>query len=141
MELWGQVKGILVSNLGNSKSPITIHQGHRTIRKRVTIDGKSVQKRYQVARLVLELFPPEMAYQDEGLGNHEGKGTVVWEDGNELNDRADNLRWKWNGPGWTEALMADRGILVQKAIEALKLTEDMSEFYESVKEKNAARKK
>ena len=145
MELWAETKGIEISNLGNSKDPITIHKGHRTIRKRITIKQKvqikgvektltkEIKKRYLVARLVLECFPSQLVYQEEGLGNHKGKGIVVWEDGNELNDRADNLRWHWEGAGWTEEQMENRRSLVQKAIEELGLTETWSEYYASIK--------
>ena len=63
MEFWAETQGIMISNLGNSKDSITIHKGHHTIRKRVTIDGKTIYKRFQVARLVLECFPQTLCFK------------------------------------------------------------------------------
>ena len=134
MEFWAEHSGIMISNLGNSRDPITEYRGRNVIRKTVTINGKTVQKRYQVARLVLECFPPDVMMQCAGLGNHEGKGTVVWKDGNELNDSADNLMWKWDGPGWTEAQMKKRRGYIKRALEELNLTEKYPEYYADLKE-------
>ena len=140
-EFWGEAKcGIWVSDLGNSKDQITQYRGRNVIRKTVTIKKKvkikgvektltkEIQKRYQVARLVLECFPHQEAYQDEGLGNHKGKGIVVWIDKNELNDRAE-MAWK--------ALAGQKNKwrtgAEKKAIEELGLTETWSEYYASIK--------
>ena len=75
------------------------------------------------------MLPPDVMFQDEGLGNHEGNGTVEWQDGNELNDSADNLMWDWNGPGWTDAQIKQRNGYIQRAMEELALTEKYPEFY------------
>ena len=130
MEFWGYTRcGIWVSDLGNVRDlEVTIHKGHRTVRKNVTIDGATVKKRFQVAKLVLECFPyEECPFQAEGLGNHEGKGTAHWDNGNELDDRACNLCWVGDGPGWTTEQMVEKHTLQIRAMDKLKLVEQPGE--------------
>ena len=141
MELWAETEGIEISNLGNSKDPITQYRGRNVIRKSVTIKKKvqikgvektltkEIQKRYQVARLVLECFPPPYMMQCSGQGNFLGRGTVVWKDGNSLNCTASNLMWKWSGPGWTEAQTLKLQGYIKKAMEELSLTEKYPSYY------------
>ena len=156
-EFWGEAKcGIWVSDLGNSKDQITQYRGRNVIRKTVTIKKKvkikgvekiltkEIQKRFQVARLVLECFPmQECPFQRDGWGNHEGKGIVLWENGNELDDRADNLSWQAHGPGWTKEQTEEACALTQRAIEELGMQEKtpaMKAYYLQLKNRKKAKK-
>ena len=128
-EIWDEHAGIMVSSYGNVGVPTQVYRGRNVVRKMITVDGKVVEKRYLVARLVLECFPPDEIDQCNGLGNHNGKGTVVWLDGNELNDRADNLIWKWDGPGWTKEQKKYHNELISRSIEKLGLEEKYPELH------------
>ena len=126
LEFWEEhSSGITISSLGNSHSPITIHRGRKVIRK----TEEKIQKRYHLARLVLECFPPPYMMQCSGQGNFLGRGTVVWKDGNSLNCSASNLMWKWSGPGWTEAQTLKLQGYIKKAMEDLSLTEKYPSYY------------